>query len=159
MTPVARAALLALRDARRRRAGAEIARLDDLLDAALRTGGSEAATAIVRYALFVGRGRRVGRTDLARLTPKVREVTMTLGQSLMEQGRKQGRREGLEAGRAEERRSLVEKQLRLKFGRLPRSATARLARATVRDLGVCAARVLRATTLDEVLRGIGDAPR
>ena len=74
------------------------------------------------------------------------EVLMTLGERLREEGRKEGRKEGLEKGR-----SLLRKQLRLRFGALPSWAEARLGRVGLDELEELGERVLTAKTLEEVL--------
>lgn len=66
--------------------------------------------------------------------------------SLLAEGKQQGRAEG----RAEGQRSLLAKQLRLKFGQLDAATEARLAKATPAELGRWAERVLTAASLDEI---------
>jgi len=76
------------------------------------------------------------------------------------EGRAEGRAEGVEEGvkkgvrkgRAEGQKTVVEKQLRLKFGPLDEAAQARLAAATSRQLDQWAERVLTASSLDEIWR-------
>lgn len=66
--------------------------------------------------------------------------------ALLAEGKKQGRVEG----RADGQRSLLGKQLKLKFGPLGAAVEERLASATPAQLGRWAERVLTASTLDEI---------
>lgn len=68
----------------------------------------------------------------------------------IKQGVQQGVKQGLQRGRAEGQRTLLAKQLRLKFGSLDASAKARLADATSDQLVKWAERVLTAGSLDEI---------
>jgi hypothetical protein len=67
------------------------------------------------------------------------------------EGREEGRSEGREEGRSEGLRSVLGKQLRLKFGALPAGVEMRLAEATGDQLEIWTERVLVASNLDEVL--------
>lgn len=66
--------------------------------------------------------------------------------ALLAEGKKQGRAEG----RADGQRSLLAKQMKLKFGPLDSAAEERLASATPAQLGRWAERVLTAGSLDEI---------
>lgn len=72
----------------------------------------------------------------------------------IEQGRaegvKQGRADGVKEGRADGQRSLLAKQLKLKFGPLDAATEARLAGATSAQMSRWAERVLSAGSLDEI---------
>jgi hypothetical protein len=72
------------------------------------------------------------------------------GQGFFTRGLSEGRAEGRSEGRVEGLRSVLGKQLRLKFGSLPAHAEARLATATGEQLEAWSGRVLVAATLDEV---------
>jgi hypothetical protein len=61
------------------------------------------------------------------------------------------RAKGRSEGRIEGQRSVLGKQLRLKFGPLPSGVETRLAQATGDQLDTWTERVLLASTLDEVL--------
>jgi predicted transposase/invertase (TIGR01784 family) len=65
--------------------------------------------------------------------------------------RAEGRSEGRSEGRIEALRSVLAKQLRLKFGALPAGVETRLAQATGDQLEIWTERVLVASNLDEVL--------
>ena len=60
--------------------------------------------------------------------------------------------EGIERGRAEGERAVLERQLRRRFGRLPPEAAERLRRGSGAELEAWADNVLDAGTLDEVFR-------
>ncbi|MDE0420396.1 MAG: DUF4351 domain-containing protein [Gammaproteobacteria bacterium] len=60
------------------------------------------------------------------------------------------RDEGIEQGIEQGERTLLRRQLRRRFGLLPREADERIGRASTRDLESWAERVLDAGTLDEV---------
>ncbi len=68
----------------------------------------------------------------------------------IQKGLQEGIRKGIQKGRAEGQRTLLAKQLKLKFGTLDAAAEARLANATAAQLGVWAERVLTASSLDEI---------
>ena len=88
----------------------------------------------------------LGFIDEAVGTPKG-ELIMTLAEKLRQEGREVGREEG----RKEGQQKLLLKQLRLRFGELPRSVEDRIFQAHPRDLESMAERVLTASCLDEVL--------
>jgi hypothetical protein len=75
---------------------------------------------------------------------------------VIERARDEGWREGMERGvrqgRSEGERTVLERQLRRRFGPLPRGAAERLRRASADDLETWADNVLDAGTLDEVFR-------
>ena len=60
------------------------------------------------------------------------------------------RAEGVKQGRADGQRSLLAKQLKLKFGTLDAAAEARLSSATPAQLSRWAERVLTAASLEEI---------
>jgi flagellar biosynthesis/type III secretory pathway protein FliH len=85
----------------------------------------------------------------------------TLGQRLIEQGRKKGRvegrakgvAEGLAKGRAEGlagQREILLKLLRKRFGKLPDEVVSSVTSASSEKLGLWAERILSAKTIDEV---------
>ena len=69
------------------------------------------------------------------------------------EGRQEGLQEGLAAGLEKGQRSLLAKQLRLKFGVLDVAAEKRLAEADLTQLQLWAERVLTAKTLDQIWQG------
>lgn len=85
----------------------------------------------------------------------LKETTMGVRENLQlwreEYAQEIGREQRTE-GRREGQRSLLEKQLRLKFGPLPTIATERLAQADMVSLDLWAGRVLTAGSLDEIWR-------
>lgn len=62
----------------------------------------------------------------------------------------EARQQGMQQGRVEGERSVLERQLRRRFGQLPVGTVRRLDRASSADLEVWADNVLDAGTLDEV---------
>lgn len=81
---------------------------------------------------------------------------MTVGQRLIEKGRKQGREEGREEGSLLGQRALLNQMLDRRFGALPPEVAERLAAATHDDLDRWADRFVTAATLDDVFT---DGPR
>ena len=70
---------------------------------------------------------------------------------LIQQGEARGEAKGKAEGALEGRRSIVRKQLALKFGALGGDTLARLEAATLEELDTMAERILSATCADEVL--------
>ena len=64
----------------------------------------------------------------------------------------QGLAEGMERGRVEGERAVVQRLLLRRFGELPRSVSERLVGASKADLEAWADKVLDASSLDEVFR-------
>ena len=64
--------------------------------------------------------------------------------------REEGRTEGMQLGRVAGERTLLERQLRRKFGTLPSVVDARLSNASVADLEAWGENVLDADTINEV---------
>ena len=79
--------------------------------------------------------------------PKERETIMTAAEELREEGRQEGERKG----RKEERRNVLLKQLRVRFGELPEAAVARVNAAHPAELDLWVERVITAPSLAEVL--------
>jgi len=73
---------------------------------------------------------------------------MTTAEKLRELGRQEGRQEGEAHGRA----STLLKQLRLKFGDVPKAVVARVELATIEELDRWAERILDAPSIDDTLR-------
>lgn len=69
-----------------------------------------------------------------------------------QEGMERGVRQGRSEGRVEGERTLLERQLRRRFGRLSPEDTEKLRRASADDLETWADNVLDADTLDEVFR-------
>ena len=67
-----------------------------------------------------------------------------------QRARDEGMQQGIEQGRIEGERAVLERQLLRRFGRLPRSASERLVAASAADLEAWADRVLEANSLDDV---------
>ena len=78
------------------------------------------------------------------------EAMVGIVQRARDEGREQGRVEGMERGRVEGERTVVERQLQRRFGKLPQSASERLARASTADLEAWADKVLGANSLEDV---------
>lgn len=68
----------------------------------------------------------------------------------LQEGRKEAFEEGFEEGELIGQRQLLAKLLRLKFGPLPKDASARLSAATAEELGRWTERVLEARSLGEI---------
>ena len=68
----------------------------------------------------------------------------------MRQGMRAGRDEGLRQGRVEGERTVLERQLRRRFGPLCPAVSERLHRASAADLEAWAENLLEARTLDNV---------
>ena len=69
---------------------------------------------------------------------------------VIQRAREEGVQQGMERGRVEGERAVLERQLRRRFGRLPPATARRLDRASPADLEAWAENVLDAGTLDEV---------
>jgi flagellar biosynthesis/type III secretory pathway protein FliH len=77
---------------------------------------------------------------------------VTEGEKLIQQGLEKGREEGRQEGREQGLRTVVLRQLELRFGPLPPWAQTRLESADSNQLGQLAERVLTASTLEEALQ-------
>ncbi len=69
---------------------------------------------------------------------------------MFQRAREKGRTEGMPLGRVAGERTLLERQLRRKFGTLPSVVDARLSNASVADLEAWGENVLDADTINEV---------
>jgi len=150
VTELGRLALFCL--SRARESGdflADLERWSDILvTAASAPNGVAALASLVRYILeVVGAPPGEIRTFLTGLGPRVEEAYMTGAQVLIEQGRKEGEAKGEAKGRAQ---ALVE-LLELKFKGVPADTLDRIQRASINELERWTARVLDATSPDEVL--------
>ncbi|WP_329408944.1 Rpn family recombination-promoting nuclease/putative transposase [Nocardia vinacea] len=107
-------------------------------------GGKQAFRAIVKYILFVG---DIDADDLDPLTdqlgPEAKEVIVTTADKLRAEGEARGEARGRAA-------TLIE-LLTLKFGRLPASVEQAIWDGGLEQLKVWSARVLTASSLDDVL--------
>jgi predicted transposase/invertase (TIGR01784 family) len=104
--------------------------------------GLNALRTALRYVLEVGENvtpEALGGFVAREVAPEAREVVMTAAQKLREEGREEGRR------------SVLLRQLALRFGTLPAEVVAGVERADGPTLDRWAERVLSAATLDEVL--------
>ena len=130
--------------------------------------GRRALIVIMRYCLLVN-DRVTGERLLSHLTrvlgddaEEMKEVIMTAGEQLIEQGRQQGRQQGhqqgieqgrqqgIEQGHQQGRCDMVQRLLSAKFGHLPVSAVERIKAARAAELDVWADRLLTATALKDV---------
>ena len=68
----------------------------------------------------------------------------------MERGMERGMEQGVRQGRVEGERTVLERQLRRRFGPVPAELTERLRQASTADLETWAENVLDASTLDDV---------
>ncbi|WP_433520381.1 hypothetical protein ACQPZ2_23280 [Nocardia pseudovaccinii] len=82
---------------------------------------------------------------------------MTAADRLRAEGREEGRAEGEARGEARGRATALIEQLTLKFGRLPDSVEQAIRDGGLEQLKVWAARVLTASSLDDVLAREGAA--
>ena len=69
---------------------------------------------------------------------------------MFQRAREEGRTEGMHLGHIAGERTVLERQLRRKFGTLPSVVDARLGKASESDLEAWAVNVLDADTIDEV---------
>jgi predicted transposase YdaD len=119
----------------------------DVGDAA---SGLEALSVMVRYLFEVSEHvTREAVTGMLRsaLGEQADEVIMTIGQQLIEQGRKQGVEQGIEQGE----RKLLLRQLVRRFGELPEKVVDRVNAASVEELERWADQILDAESIDDVL--------
>jgi len=86
---------------------------------------------------------------LAAVGEEGKEEIMTAADQLMERGREQGIKQGVEVGR----REMLLDQLRERFGALPDTVVARVTAAGLAELRTWSKRVLTAPGLDEVFAG------
>lgn len=117
------------------------------LDAAEASGAREAFLHVVQYLVGTDEGSALVEALEATLSGRVREVVMGLQKRWLDQGREEGREEGRKKGRAE----ILLKQLRLRFGRVPRATERRVRAASDAELERWAERVLSDGSLDDVL--------
>jgi Arc/MetJ family transcription regulator len=113
---------------------------------------AEALAAVMRYIRLRTQKEEPGQVEqvLGRLLgPQVREVYVTEGERLIQQGLEKGLEKGVERGR----RGLLLHQLAQRFGPLPDWVHARLDSAPSDHIDRFAERVLTASTLDEVFEG------
>ncbi|MEM6732585.1 MAG: Rpn family recombination-promoting nuclease/putative transposase [Myxococcota bacterium] len=121
--------------------------------------GFEAVRRMIVYWMNVGQVADLGRArEIARaLSPKLEEVMPSFAEQMREEGRLEGhargRTEGVERGRTDERRAILGKLLRAKFGELSEDSTQRIEAAEPNELEAWLERVLVAESADEVFRG------
>ena len=135
--------------------GAE--RLEDILAAPLelfsrlleQPGRQAALLTFLSYLLQVAELRSATLEHFVQqLGPSAEEAYMTTAEQL----RREGEARGIAKGRAEGRAETLLQQLRLKFGRLPKSVQSRVLGADVHTLDRWTAAILTASSLDEALR-------
>ena len=94
------------------------------------------------------------RQEFERRHAEENEAMVGMVQRARDEGREQGRVEGIERGiergRVEGGRAVVGRLLQRRFGKLPQSASERLARASTADLEAWAVKVLAANSLEDV---------
>jgi hypothetical protein len=88
----------------------------------------------------------------AGVSNEAKEVIMTLAEQLEDRGEKRGLAKGLAEGRVEGARSVLLKQLALKFTTIGPKLEERIARASEADLEQWSERILSASSLDELFR-------
>ncbi len=120
------------------------------------TAGWEAVAQLFRHLSEVSEGGALFQALLEAIeSEELREDVMGLRKEwedkARELGKREGREEGREEGRAQGRAELLLKLLRLKFGKIPRSAAQRVRRASLDELDRWAERVMTASTLEDVL--------
>jgi predicted transposase YdaD len=151
-----RAVLWAMRDARNAR------RLLDnlpywshvLAELLADAAGYEALVRLLRYILEVAEEAtfdQVRRRVIETVGVDAEKAMATIAEQLRQEGRQLGRREGEAKGRQEERRRVLLKLLRVRFGEIPADALARVEAADAEQLDRWAERVVTAESLDEVL--------
>jgi len=118
----------------------------------------DARETFIEYILMASRdvGQAAAMRTMAKIVGEESQImAKTIGEKLIERGRKiglkQGREEGREEGQIEGQRALVRQLIMQRFGKLPVSAEERLARASAATLSRVATRVLTARTLAEAL--------
>ena len=151
------------------------------LSEVFRGEGFDATVRVLKYIVDCVEGLEQEDLRWVEMLPEIpsKEVLMTLGEQLREEGRREGlekglaqglekglaqglekgflegRREGLEKGRREgelaKGRSLLGRMLRLKFGELPAWAERRLAEVDLEEIDELGERILTADTLEESL--------
>src|SRR5690606_19872689 len=106
--------------------------------------GTQAIEQLLRYIALVTGNVHLERfrATIREQLPEAEEVVVTIAEELQAIGLQQG----LQQGRVD----LLEKQLVLKFGQLPAEVRARVEAADIEQLDRYAARILTATTLEEV---------
>lgn len=148
LTALARAALLLMRNARRRTA-AELEEdllrwLDTFAEVYRAPHGLAALVTLMKYAMLVSDiGPQEAAEFARRLGKGAEEAIVTAGEQLIAQGKLEGKLEGEAA--------VVLKLLTLKFGPLSESTDSRVRTATLEELDAFAERILTATTLEDVL--------
>ncbi|MBI4700761.1 MAG: DUF4351 domain-containing protein [Deltaproteobacteria bacterium] len=148
----------------------KLARWADLVaEVAAASPGLDALVVLVRYLFQVSEHisrERAARVLQSALGARADEVVMTVGQQLIEQGRREGIQRGIEQGRHEGlqrgieqgierglvagRRDLLLRQLRRRFGDLPEKVVTRLTSASAEQLDGWGERFATAERLDEV---------
>lgn len=151
LTPTTRVLLVLLKVAagNRRLAAEMLPLVEDLLALVSAPGGIEALECVVTYILSVG---ETSVTDLGpvfnQLGPNAKEVIVSTAERLRAEGEARGEARGEVRGRAE----TVLEQLAMKFGPLPTEITSTVHAADAAHLRLWAARVLTASSLDEVFQ-------
>ncbi len=117
-------------------------------EAARAPGGRDASLLVFRHLALVSdrvEPAFLRNELLPALDDGVREMTMTLAEKLIEEGRVEGRVQG--------RREILLRLVRRRFGELPEWVTKRVSAATIDELDLWITRILDARSLDEMFTG------
>lgn len=121
-------------------------------EVAAATNGTEALGLIFRYIALVADDLSFDRiiAEARKIDPIAEETAMTIAERLRAEGEARGEARGRAEGEAIAKRSMLAKQLRLKFGELSAESVARLEKATDEELELWTESVLTASSLDEL---------
>jgi len=127
---------------------------DVLREVVIAPNGMEALLLVMRYILLVSQhvGLEVLQTFMVRMVPEAKDLIMTAGQRLIEEGLQQGLQQGRQEGRQEREREVLLRLLRQRFGsQVGGDTERRLATAPPERIATWLDRVLSAATLAELL--------
>jgi hypothetical protein len=157
MSAVGRLALWCLRNGRDHpeRILRDLGRWADLLREVHRAPhGAAALQAIFRYLLLCNErltAKRLGAAVARTVSKEAEDEVLTAGERLIRRGHRKGLVEGLAKGEAKGQRKMLLEMLRERFGRLPKTAVARIDAAEPKQLTRWARRTLTASSLRELL--------
>ncbi|MEO0592683.1 MAG: Rpn family recombination-promoting nuclease/putative transposase, partial [Myxococcota bacterium] len=97
-------------------------------DVIAQTGGTQDIELTARYFIEVRdiKDLEMLQVEAELLDLRVKESVMTAAEHLLQQGHKEGRKEGIDAGRLEQQREMLEQALLKRFGDMPSSVKARI---------------------------------